>query len=819
MSPDETHLFTVSLDHTLKAWNMRTGKTAVQTDLLGENNKENNHPSSQFLINPSQGSLMEIVNVEGRPDGDLYYVVTNSPKDHQFKFWGIRDADSVAHGLRDLQSDVKFIPPLDELMNTNVWQLIQFHIKPGHGWRDTQLWIRVRAGTAVKLFTLTFDLLATPAELEDVWQNNWAAVDEGSVTIDSLLNHPQYPADTSIFDNEPSTTELWLDFLFYPGRFTTATLESALFIYKTGLKLLSKSSRDTAKEALKERMCEAISAKVVLELDASGQAMFERYQLDVAAQWRTYFGLVRLLHTRRSDSLSLAFDAELNLPWSVRADFVSPIRTCCDIETIQFNEEIFTTQEQAYIENSIPLANFLPRENPASLAKLLIGARMFRQGLSIHFQSAFDQAFTKDALRYFKSETPNGTANGTANRYNKAIERLYNACSMHSEVTDEDYNTITDFMQDLGGLGELKNDDFYAAIDCLGEEMRGTRMDQALTRYGDKATIRGAQETLERTHDIILDLLALVLFMAGDLEPEELSAEFNASDLFEQLINKLKEQKTLLWLASNVRQEPARRPAEATTLFATTRAVQPVMTVFESIFIGDWESVTLPNEDYPSLLTYWSRAWTYGPNLTTKYSGLVLHVFSNLIMHDNIDLAADFERFLPPSSWSHYLRGRLYLAMGDYAHAGARFRFAAEDLSSKGGLKMEELDTSHLLKANEKVLMREGPARYYLHISNLYEALKIHTFAADFASIALRELSQSRADFDEDALSRLDTKKQSAHASPAAMKIDLTMEEIRLVKIQSLKQDILKRMFSTFVETRDYKHAFNALLMISDPTM
>lgn len=812
MSPDAGHLFTVTLDHTLKAWNMKTGKTAVQTDLLGENHKEHT-TGAQYLINPTQGSIMQIVEVEGRPDGDMYYVVTNSPKDHQFKFWAIRDADSVAHGIRDLQSEAKLIPPLDELMNTNVWQLVEFHIAPGQAWRQTQLWIRVRAGAVVKLFTLTFDLLTSPEELEDVWQNNWAAVDEGSLTVEALMSNTQFPAEKDIqlaADEASSPTERWIDYLFYPSRFSSATLETALFVYRKGLKLAHASPSSTGNRSLKQRLCDAISAKIQVDRTASGQVDFERYQSDIAAQWHTYFGLVRLLHGRRADSLSLAYDPELNLPWAVRADFVSPIRTCSEIEVITLNQDIFTTQEEGFIVNSIPLANSIPDDSCVPVARLLIGARAFRRGLSTYFQSTFEEASTTSALRL----NTNNMTNGVKGKRAQEVLQLYDACALHSEVSNEDFDNLTESMQDLGGLGELNNDIFFAAIERLNEAERGAEGEQALTRYGDKTTIRGAQETLQLTYDTILDLLALVVFMAGDLETDELSDDFKAGELYEHLMAKLKEHRVLLWLSSNIRQEPSKRIKDtADPVAATNRPVQPALTVFESIFIGDWQSMRFPSETMPSLITYWCRAWTYGANLTTAFNGVVLHVMGNLIKYSNFDLAADFERFLPDGPWARYLQARLALVMGDFTIASIYFKECAEDLSHKS-IKIDNLDTSNLLKANDKSYFADGLPRYYLHIASLYESLKVHTHSADFARLALNKLDQT-----DDALSNLDNRKRSMQNSPASMKVDMAMEELKLLKTQGLKEDILSRIFSSSLQTGHYKQAFDALMLVQNPAL
>ncbi|GAB7348628.1 hypothetical protein MBLNU459_g7002t1 [Dothideomycetes sp. NU459] len=816
-SPDTNHVFTLSLDHTLKAWNTKTGKTGVTTDLLGENDKDV-HSASQYLMHPDHNTCLEILEVDGSPDGDMYYLAVNSPKDHQFKFWAIRDADSVAHGIRDVQPDVKMIPPLDALMNTSVAQLVDFRIQPGEGWRNTQIWIRARAGKVCRIFTLSFDLLASPDDLEDAWRNNWVAIDEGSLSIDSLMDSSQFPGDINmqpLLDDPSSPTDRWLDFLFYPGRFSSAMLESALHIYKTGLKVLTESSRAGKDKPLKERMCTAISARIKIDRASNGQLDFERYQSEIAAQWRMFFGLIRRLQEKRADSLSLVFDGEAGLPWSVRADHVSPIRSCSELEVLRLNEEIFITQEEHVIVNSLPLANSLPDDNSVPVARLLAGARTFRRGLSAYFRSSFDVASAANAARV----GIDGSPNGVTNKHDQHVQELYDICGFHSEVSDDDFNKLTDSMQDLGGLGELDNDLFLAALDRLTETERGVDDEQALTRYGDKTTIRGAQETLILTYEIIMDLLALVVFMAGDLESDELSEHFDASELYEQLMTKLREHQVLLWLASNVRQERTKRTKlVADSIDSSKIPVQPTLTVFESIFIGDWQSLRFPSESMPSLITYWCRAWTYGANLMTSYNGVVMHVMGNLLKHENYDLATDFVRFLPDGPWASYLRGRLHFALGEYALAGELFKRASDALSEKS-TRIESLDTSGLLSINQRQFFSDKTPRYYLHISSLFEAAKIHTYTAEFASLALQELAIDSENFDDTSLADLDTRKRSMHGSPAAIKADLALEEIRLLRIRELKEDLLGRVFSASLQTCRYKQAFDALLVFGNPVL
>ncbi|KAH0069066.1 hypothetical protein KCU66_g23046, partial [Aureobasidium melanogenum] len=300
--------------------------------------------------------------------------------------------------------------------------------------RSTQLWIRVRSGAICKIFTLTFDLLAPPEDLEDAWRNNWAFVDDGSLTIEALMDDPSYPGDADIqlaVEDCSSLSDRWLDFFFYPGRFSVPMLESALHIYKKGLKLSTESSRSTKESPLKGRICDAIAAKISVDQDAEGQLDFAKYQSEIAAQWHVFFGLVRHLHTRRGDSLSLAFDVETDLAWSVRADQVGPVRQCSEVEVMNLNKDVFLTQEDSFIVNSMPLADHLTDENSVHIGRLLAGARTFRRGLSSDFQTLFVTATAADALKIGINDT---TPNGTQDKHLEDLRQLYELCALHTEV-------------------------------------------------------------------------------------------------------------------------------------------------------------------------------------------------------------------------------------------------------------------------------------------------------------------------------------------------------------------------------------------------
>lgn len=108
LSPDKQHILSICLDHTVRAWNVATGKLGAHMDLLGLADAALEKTGSSYFIGPSQSTLMAVISdLPAGPGAALYHLVTYSPKQHQFKFWGVRDADDSELGLYDMCQDAE----------------------------------------------------------------------------------------------------------------------------------------------------------------------------------------------------------------------------------------------------------------------------------------------------------------------------------------------------------------------------------------------------------------------------------------------------------------------------------------------------------------------------------------------------------------------------------------------------------------------------------------------------------------------------------------------------------------------------------------
>jgi len=689
-SPDKNSLLTISLDHGLKAWNLQTGKVVIEKDLLGRDIKDL-QKAPQHLMAPAQPQLMQLVNTQGREE-DLFYLVTYSPRSHEFKFWAVQDSTNAPNtiaAIDDLHPDAHFIPPVEGMMNTTVWNLEEFYVHAATGWIGSELWIRARSGPHSKIYGIKFNLFESSDTLESEFSKSlsWISVNEGPLSLDSLKTGAILPGEVNTESDllhTFSSSDRWLEFLFYPGRFTTPTLETALSVYRRGLGQHAPQQRGlsgTSLPSLQERLCNAISSKVALGHTSGGDIDFDRYEVEVAKQWQAYYGLVRDLHKQRTTSLALAFDPYEHLPWLLHADYATPIRRCAEIEILQCNADNISRPKNKDIFNSY-LFQTLQDNDSEDVAKVLSVASAFRKTFSASFQHLLKQSVDIEILQEASLSVTD------------RIRELDERCSLSRSVGDEDFNKLTDSIDEVGGFDIITTASVYTTIERIGELQRGHQEKKEMTRYGAKALIRGAQETVNNSTAVLLDLLVLVVFLSVEIEPEELSPAFDATQLFPELIAGLKEHAVLSWLTSTIQPERQRRSSRhsdsisraSSDLFtselnqARPEASIQSQTLMENIFIGDWADMMFPPLRESERLTYGCRAWTYGMKLNQQYDSVTYHIMSYLLRFGHLDIAKDFVKLLPSTPWGTYLKARLALGEGDFDIAASLLKSAAYSL-------------------------------------------------------------------------------------------------------------------------------------------
>lgn len=787
LSPDKEHILSVCLDHTIRAWNVATGKLGAQVDLLEQNDRALEKAGHSYSITPSQSMLMTVIpgppaGPSGGIGGAQYHLLTYSPKQHRFKFWGVRDADDQALGLYDCFPDAEFVPPIDELMNTTVWTLEEFHIIPGPSWRGTELWLRARSGPSSRVYSLTFDP-HDERERTRCWKNDWVSVDSGPLTVDGLRNNPANPSEQNLdaTEGDVDLMQQWLSFLFYPGRFTTATLETALLLLKKGLDQ-SQTSKSFGKGPLKERICATITTLAASTQSGAGQVPI--FEDAMAAQWQSFYGILKDLHKRRGESLSLAYDNKTGMPWLAMSDHVSAIRSCSVAEAYTLNAATLLSSQQ-----SVPLRKALQKPEARDVSRLLDAAHSFRQRLPIPVQQEVQRQVEMDLLQ---------------SRSLTIIDRMElveSRSEILQHVSDEDLALL---IEDLGTeVKDMSSETFLRAIQTLGYEDDGrVNTRQQVARFGLKALLQISQETLDADHNILLDLIVLVLFIFVELEGE-VPEDFDPSEVFVELITQYKDCMTVSWMASTVwAHQTSTGPASEvfqrslSESLKNSRKLPLLQTVLEGIYGQRAFELPQPVNAKTNLLTHWSRSWIALVFKEGNYETVVEDTMGILLFQKEYELALDFSKFLQDSNWATYLKGRLHIALGELSLAAVCFQKAAFGLgkchtqprtdeiltsSALGHFSVDDSDTAMLISETERMSFSEGLPNYYSHIIRLFEAAKAYSYVADFARLGLRSMLGGY--------------------------------------LQELKTDLLQRLFTASIQTSRFEEAYSAVVRHEDKAL
>lgn len=661
-SPSRTHLLTVCANHTMKIWNLAEGRVVFSMDLLGQRREPQDIPS--VLLDAGNPETLRVFEAEGAIEGDKYYAVTYSPHEEgQFKFWAIRDEDQGSLGVRFLYPDNILRPPDPQstLESKAVWKLADLRI--GRGSHDTgiDLWVLMRSSRRYKAYSLRFDL----ADLHEPWSSSWASTVSG--------NSDQQTPPQSVPSDAPDAPDLWLEYLLLPGRHSRAILNTALSIYCS---TRNAKQAMNAKGTLEDRMFSAIATQVnsvqVKGEEESG-TQFAQYREAMQQEWRLLYQEVQDLGRLGCQALSLAFDHHSGMPWLLFNSGCAAIRDCSRLELIAQNTPaVLQTSTDLFEAPSIEGGPTPEPKLPHELAVLVHAAATFREAFSPSFRRICFSSLSSELWQEPLYSVP------------KRIEDYYHQCGFAEEITDFAIAGLREALIPIKDIEGLTTDHFLAVTEEVPRFITNKSSNLIFTRFGRKVLVRGAQEMIDLHARILFDLLMLVVFIEMEVDKDILpKSSLDTYMVFITLLEQLKRYELMKWLVRSVWSEPIdpqqqlrkevqsnwRKDAGPTileTLFAA--AVQP------QAFRGQSQGASL-SDAIQDLLVYCTG--TTGDNHSVTLDKVIVHVHSNLLKRNELDLASDFLPYLPSTPWAVYIKGRYHLVRGETTGAASCFQKAA----------------------------------------------------------------------------------------------------------------------------------------------
>ena len=665
-SPDGKHLLSVCLNHTLKAWNLVTGKVGFTKDL--QNQHREPQDISKVMLNPGATQMLQVLHASGARDGDQYYVVTFSPQDGgSFKIWAVRDADEADLGVRDLYPEA-ILKPHDPDPDPNsgaIWTMADFRIKDGHVGQGLKMCVLMRSNRQFKLYILRFDL----DDLPKAWQDDWVCT-----TLEAIdqMPHPR------VSGNEPADAmDKWTDFLFHPGKYPNSVLDTALSMW---CQSRSIPITKTDKKSTKERICSSVGSPVSLQQGSRSGINFHSYREAIDEQWISYWNIIKELDQRRWEIVGLSYDEHADMPWIVYTDGCTPIRACTRTELIAHNNYNILKKDWIKIEVPSVEADDGDHESqePEDLHQLIEAAAGFRQ--------SFDYSFFQSCMTVLNTELWQDPSHSMSIR----VQSFYDKVNFAEEIGNRQYDDLTTALEAVGGFDGLDADSFYAIVETFPLSMSKEFSGLSSTDFGLKVLVKGAQEMIELHTRILIDLLLLTVFVDVETDREEIPMErFNGPQIYSELIDMLRKYQMMQWLSKSTRSDTKKSKDQPTAGDMMQATKQPaadevrVSTVLENLFATDPKPqsyLTQPQSVALSQSIQDVLSWVAADNEPVPLEAILVHIQCNLLTNGNIDLASDFLRYQPSTAWATYVKGRLYLARGEFSLAATYFKKAAFNL-------------------------------------------------------------------------------------------------------------------------------------------
>ncbi|OKL60069.1 hypothetical protein UA08_04475 [Talaromyces atroroseus] len=756
---DQTYVFAVCLNHTLKVWNLAANKLVGTTDLLGRTLSKQQPDTTTYFLNPAESVFLRVFNAERALDGGYrYYVATYTPHEEgKFKFWAVKGGLTSPLTIDDIFPQAVFRPLDPDSTGNMFWSVADFQIRPVEEGRRMELWVLWRNNCLYQLYTLHFNF----ESLEEDWSTNWT-----STAWDTRRNEP---APALVISDVVDPTDKWLEHFFHPGRYTAETLETALVSYQEALKPRASVKRSAP---LQERLCSTIAASVSLRKYADDDMDYDKYRTDTDHKWRQFWQIVEEVHSRRFEPISLAYDTYSDLPWLVTTDTCALIRECSATELLIHNSV-------SDLDNELPKIADRWRHRKlqselsnryADACHLIKVAAEFRKRLPAATLQIFEEAMYSELyLEPLHSAT-------------ERLAAFINKSELGEGVSDEVYDGLCAAMNKQINIWKLPKEPFHIVLDTLPMAFGGKDSDLLFTAFGLRAMANGSQETISHIRRMLHDLLILVVFVEGEISQEQ-GSSFDAVELFPLLIAFIKECEMLYWLSSNTRVSTNRAHNDTADAQLQSKGLGGVKSILEDFFVTDVKPRPHINISQSFTLTKGILdvlSWVVHPGNVEFANGLV-HIQCNLIANGNIDLASSFLRFQPSSAWSNYVKGRLFVARTEFDTAAIYFQKAAYLLSAGRALGNLSDMSAGLLDILDADNFNNGLPKYFQHIYSVFEKARSFSHVADFASLALQAL-------EVDPLKSTDDP-----------------------DYQNLRTDILSRMFYASLRTCQFDKAYSAL--------
>jgi nuclear pore complex protein Nup160 len=632
----------------------------------------------------------------------------------------------------------------------DVWNLADFSVTQQPD--GPELWALWKNNTSYRVHRLQL----LPRNVAGPFEDGWKTVCIENAVPTVRASGPWNPTDSA---------EKWLDLIFFPGRFSKSTLETALAMYEKGLGTY-KETTSKAGRSIAESICSVLGSTTTLDRSSTGGADYDQFRNTSETQWMRFWRLLLELDKQRGEALSLIFDPVDGMIWVACADLVAAVRQCSDLDRVYHNLQS-------------------PEKKNEDVAALVSAGLTFVEG----FSDSMHQ-LSRAALR---AELYEDSARSDSERMQLFLDRA----GFWPSVTDEDCAQVLDTLgQNYQMVTARLYEDLFDLI-TASSEANSQELREPFTGFGHKVVVRAVQETIELHWQILFSQLILLVHVEFDSdEGSPLHSRFEVGTVYRRLIDALRRLEHLRWMAKtelSISTSKSGSGSSSPTLTKRGQDENHTKTALEGL---TRHLFGLPESNNMPLL---SSITDLVLDLCAPSSTTVLYTWLSqcwLLKQDRPDLALELNPFADQDPFSTYVQGRVFLALRDHDTACYYFKKAAIGLS----ISIKHLDrhSAGLLDDTEWNLLNSGLPNYYAHIVSLYDRQKAYSYVMEFSRLALQFVqagNQDAAGIKTEMLSRLFTASTAISHFEEAHSALLSMED------EALQKAYLRKLLEKMCET------------------
>ncbi|KEY64799.1 hypothetical protein S7711_08077 [Stachybotrys chartarum IBT 7711] len=729
----ESFAVTVCLDHRMRIWNLEDGQVLYTGDLL--NSDMSPQEMVKWTIDPSQSNLVRVV---GQNRGYRICATYSPIGAGEFKLWRLIAKDSHNIVVEDLFPKKHLIPVTPS--SSDVWTLADFVVS----YEDEQqliLWTLWKNNMTYRVQRLTVD-----DDIGKTWGNGWESVFIETDVPTAPTSGPCDPTDV---------TEKWLQLILQPGRFTKATLETALSIYESGL---GSSKESSSGRGLVESICSVLGSTAALERGAGGAMDFDKFRASSEIQWRRFYRLLIELDKQRGEAIGLALDPDTQLVWVVCADLVSAIRKGTQVEQLYHN---------------------LSRSSPAHSPQLRDLTRA-----AVSFVYGFPDSLLQLCNAVLRPELFEETTKTDIER----IQYFADKSGFWRGITDEDCSQVVDILgQNFNTVTNQLYDEFLKLVGTPAEA-RTRNFSRPLTELGRRLYLKAAQENMEVQWRLCFSQLILLVHMEFEFDNDEdaLHNRVDIGPVYRNLIQALRRLDLMRWLGNTELSLPLLVAQDKNSLGGSKKPQEEFKTMTAlDLTSGPLLGCVAADEPLASSIS------ELVSNLCAPDSDIVVAVplvQCSLLQSERPDLALEISPYSDQEFFSVYVQGRVFLALKDFTTAAIYFRKAAVGMSSKKGQARQHRPT--LLNDTEWNLLHAGSGNYYSHIATLFEQHRAYSLVTEFARLAVQFLPSDA----EGRAAKTDMQSRLFNAAVATSQFDLAHTSLLAIDDHALKVSGLRKL-------------------------